>query len=145
MSSSFFKLCEAHLGTFRVLLKYTFICLLPLVQDVLEPIISFSLCPINQVSNLETFLPKFNDTLVILCQDFALAHLELLQVPLLLCGESLLFACLGVYSLGQDALLLVEMLKLFCELLVLSHVLLRFLNTDTIVLSNCVELGQAIS
>ena len=124
MSRSFLKLCKAHLGTFRVLLKDAFIRFLPLVEDGLEPVISFSLCPINQVSDLETFLPELNDTLVILRQYLALAHLKLLKVPLLFRSQSLLFTCLSVYSLGQYAFLFVEMLKLFGQLLVLGHILL---------------------
>ena len=48
---------------------------------------------------------------------------------------------LGIDSLSQNALLLVQMLKLFGQFLVLGHVLLGLLHADTVVLGDRVELG----
>lgn len=143
-SSSFFQLCETHLGAFGVLFKNAFVGFLPFLKNVLQAVISFSLGSLDQVSNLQTLLPKLDDALIIFCEDFTFSHLQLFQVSLLLRGESLLLASLRVNSLSQDTLLLVEVLKLLGELLVLSHVLFRLLYTHAIVLRNCVELGQAI-
>ena len=56
-----------------------------------------------------------------------------------------MFASLGVDSLSKDALLLLEVLELLGQLFVLGHVFFGLLNTDTIVLSNSVQLGQSIS
>ena len=52
---------------------------------------------------------------------------------------------LGIDSLGQNALLLVQMIKLFSQFLVLGHVLLGLLHADTVMLGDRVELGQAVS
>lgn len=49
---SFLKLSETHLRTFRVLFEDSLIGLLPLVEDVLQTVISLSLSPIDQVSDL---------------------------------------------------------------------------------------------
>ena len=48
---------------------------------------------------------------------------------------------LSVNRLGEDALLLVEVVQLLGKLLVLKEVILRLLNRDTIVLSYRVELS----
>ena len=145
LASSFLELSETHLRSLRVLLENPLVGFLPLGKDVLKAIISLSLRSFDQISDLKTFLAKFNNTFVILGQNLALSHLELLQITFLLCCECFLFPCLGVDSLCQNTLLLVQMLKLFGELLVLGHVLLRFFHTDTIVLCNGIELGETVT
>ena len=44
----------------------------------------------------------------------------------------------------QDSLLLVELLKLLCKLLVLGHVLFALFHADAIMLRNSVQLGQSV-
>ena len=110
IASGFLKLGKAHLGTLWVLLEDALVGLLPLLQNVLQAVIGLSLRSLDQITNLQAFLSQFYDTLVVLGKDFTLAHLKLLQVALLFSCERFLLARLSVYSLGQDALLLVQVL-----------------------------------
>ena len=72
---SFLKLCDAHGRAFRVFLQNALICQVPLVQDVLQTIVGFSLGSFDQVTNLETLLAKLNDALIVSLQDLTLSEL----------------------------------------------------------------------
>jgi len=143
--SGLFKLSEAHLAAFGVFLEDPLIRFLPLGQDVLKSVVRLRLRPLNQVSNLEPLLTKLDDTLVVLGEDLALAHLQLLQISLLLRSQRLLLPRLRVNRLRQNALLLVQVLQLLGQLLVLSHVLFRLLHTDSVMLRNRVKFREAVS
>ena len=83
---------------------------MPLGKDVLQAVIGLSLRPLDQITNLQAFLSQLYDTLVVLGEDLALAHLKLLQIALLFGRKRLLLARLSVDGLCQDALLLVQVL-----------------------------------
>lgn len=142
---SFFELRKTHLRTFRVFFEDTLIGLTPFIKDVLKAIVSFSLSPFDQVADLETLLSKLDYTLVVLGQNLTLPHLQLLQVAFLLRRQRLLLTSLGVNGLGQDSLLLLQVLELLGELFVLGHILLRFLDADAVVLGYGVQLSEAIT
>lgn len=118
---------------------------MPLFQDVLQAIVCFGLRTFDQVTDLEAFLPQLNNSLVVFGKDFTLSHLKLLEIPLFFGGQCLLFPSLGVDSLRQDPLLLLQVFKLLSKFLVLCHILLRLFNTDTVVLSYSVQLCQAVA
>lgn len=106
------QLRKRHLRPFRVLLKNALISLIPFVEDVLKALISLSLGSLDQVTNLHALLSQLHHALVVLAQDLSLAHLELLEVTFFLGCQCLLLARLRVDRLGQDSLLLLQVLKL---------------------------------
>lgn len=68
-----FKLSKVHLGTIWVLFENAFIGLLPLIQNVEEPLIGFRLCAVNEIPNLKSLLPQLGNTLVVLFENFRFA------------------------------------------------------------------------
>ena len=139
----FLKLCDTHGRAFRVLLQNALVRQVPLVQDVLQTIVGFSLGSFDQVTNLKTLLAKLNDALIVPLQDLTLSELQLLQVAPLLTHKCLLFPRLGINSLRQNPLLLLQVLKLLLQLLLLGLRLFGFLHTDAVVLSYRVKLAKA--